>query len=117
MLLFQVYIDLNPDFFAIGMEKADALHRPVFYPGPHQLVQPVPADPRGDPENQPVGLWQAAHAFGVGHGRILGRHILPNVVHIILITFVLDFSALVLAEAVLSYIGVGIDPSMAAGAI
>ena len=24
MLLFQVYIDLNPDSFAIGMEKADA---------------------------------------------------------------------------------------------
>jgi glucose/arabinose dehydrogenase len=55
---------------------------------------------------------QAAHAFGVSHSRILGRHVLPNVVHIILITFVLDFSSLVLAEAVLSYIGVGIDPSM-----
>ena len=59
-----------------------------------------------------LGYVQAAHAFGVSHARILGRHVLPNVVHIILITFVLDFSALVLAEAVLSYIGVGIDPSM-----
>ena len=37
---------------------------------------------------------------------------MPNVVHIILLTFVLDFSALVLAEAVLSYIGVGVHPSM-----
>ena len=55
---------------------------------------------------------QAAHAFGVSHLRILGRHVLPNVVHLILITFVLEFSALVLAEAVLSYIGVGIDPAM-----
>ena len=55
---------------------------------------------------------QAAHAFGVSDFRILSRHILPNLVHIILITFVLDFSALILAEAVLSYIGVGIDPEM-----
>ena len=52
-----------------------------------------------------------AHAFGVSHWRILSRHILPNVVHIVLITTVMDFSSLVLAEAVLSYVGVGVDPS------
>ncbi len=40
------------------------------------------------------------------------RHILPNVMHIVLIPVVLDFSGLVLAEAVLSYIGVGVDPTM-----
>ena len=40
------------------------------------------------------------------------RHILPNVAHLIVITTVLDFSALVLYEAVLSYIGVGVDPAM-----
>ena len=39
------------------------------------------------------------------------RHILPNVMHLVLITVVLDFSLLVLAEAVLSYVGVGVDPS------
>lgn len=54
---------------------------------------------------------QAAHAFGVSHWRIISRHILPNVVHIVLITTVMDFSGLVLAEAVLSYVGVGVDPS------
>ncbi len=54
---------------------------------------------------------QAAHAFGVSHWRILTRHILPNVIHIVLITTVMDFSSLVLAEAVLSYVGVGVDPS------
>jgi peptide/nickel transport system permease protein len=32
--------------------------------------------------------------------------------HIVLITVVLDFSGLVLAEAVLSYIGIGVDPTM-----
>ena len=31
--------------------------------------------------------------------------------HIVLISIVLDFSALVLAEAVLSYVGVGVDPT------
>ena len=55
---------------------------------------------------------QAAHAFGVSHWRILSHHILPNVMHLVLIATVMDFSGLVLAEAVLSYVGVGVDPSM-----
>ena len=55
---------------------------------------------------------QAAHAFGVGHFTIMLRHLLPNVMHIVMITIVLDFSALVLAEAVLAYINIGVDPSM-----
>ncbi len=54
---------------------------------------------------------QAAHAFGVGHFRILLRHVMPNVMHIVLITIALDFSGLVLAEAVLSYISIGVDPA------
>jgi peptide/nickel transport system permease protein len=54
---------------------------------------------------------QAARGFGVGHFRILLRHVLPNVMHIVLITIVLDFSGLVLAEAVLSYINIGVDPA------
>jgi len=55
---------------------------------------------------------QAAQAFGVGHFAILQRHVLPNVLHIVLITVVLDFSGLVLAEAVLSYVNIGVDPTM-----
>ena len=55
---------------------------------------------------------QAASAFGVGPWRVMARHILPNVMHLVLITTVLDFSALVLYEAVLSYVGVGVDPAM-----
>lgn len=54
---------------------------------------------------------QAAVALGVPRLRILRRHILPNVMHIVLITVVLDFSGLVLSEAVLTYVGVGVDPS------
>ncbi len=54
---------------------------------------------------------QAAQALGVRRGAILIRHILPNVMHIVLISVVLDFSSLVLAEAVLSYINIGVDPT------
>jgi peptide/nickel transport system permease protein len=113
VLLFQVYIDLNPDFFTIGMEKADARFIALCFilgvTSWSTLARLIRAETL---KISQLGYVQAAHAFGVSHARILGRHILPNTVHIILITFVLDFSALVLAEAVLSYIGVGIDPSM-----
>lgn len=54
----------------------------------------------------------AARALGAGSFSILYRHIMPNLMHIIMISIVLDFSGLVLAEAVLSYVGVGVDPSM-----
>ena len=54
---------------------------------------------------------QAATAFGVTKFRILTRHIMPNFMHIVLITVALDFSGLVLAEAVLSYINIGVDPA------
>ncbi|MGZ4957475.1 MAG: ABC transporter permease, partial [Methylobacter sp.] len=54
---------------------------------------------------------QAAQALGVKQGTILVRHILPNVMHIVLISVVLDLCSLVLAEAVLSYINIGVDPT------
>lgn len=54
---------------------------------------------------------QAAQALGVPRRVILYRHILPNVMHIVLISVVLDFSSLVLAEAVLSYVNIGVDPT------
>lgn len=54
---------------------------------------------------------QAAYSLGVKQHTILMRHILPNVMHIVLISVVLDFSSLVLAEAALSYINIGVDPA------
>jgi len=53
---------------------------------------------------------QAAHAFGVTDIRIMARHIVPNLMHLVLITMALQFSSLVLAEAILSYIGIGVGP-------
>lgn len=55
---------------------------------------------------------QAAEALGAGRAGVMVRHLIPNVMHIVLISVVLRFSGLVLAEAVLAYIGIGVDPSM-----
>lgn len=58
-----------------------------------------------------LGYIKAACTLGVKPFTTIWRHIMPNVMHIVLITIVLDFSNLVLAEAVLSYVGVGVDPT------
>ena len=53
----------------------------------------------------------AARALGASETRVLLRHILPNLTHIAVISFVLLFSSMVLSEAILSWLGVGIDGS------
>ena len=50
---------------------------------------------------------EAARALGQSHWRIIGFHILPNVMHLVIINAILGFSGLVLAESILSYLGVG----------
>lgn len=57
-----------------------------------------------------IDFVQAATALGSSSFRIINKHLLPNVKPIVIITLVLDFSYLVLAEAVLSYVGVGVSP-------
>jgi peptide/nickel transport system permease protein len=56
---------------------------------------------------------QSASALGLPRWRIVTRHLWPNLMHLVLLTAVIDFSGLVLAEAVLSYVGVGVDPGTA----
>ena len=51
---------------------------------------------------------RAARALGVGHARILLRHILPNLLPLVIISVTLGVSGLVLSEAVLSYLGLGV---------
>ncbi len=53
----------------------------------------------------------ASRALGVSDTRIILRHILPNLMHLVVITFVLMFSGLVLSEAVLAWLGIGADGS------
>ena len=53
----------------------------------------------------------AARALGASDARILVRHVLPNVMHLVVITFVLLFSGMVLTEAILAFLGIGLDGS------
>jgi peptide/nickel transport system permease protein len=113
VLIMQVTIDTHPGWFDTAASRADL--RLVFlclilgmtsWTGLCRLL-------RGETlKLREMEYIQAAQSFGVSSLRILSRHIMPGVMHIILIALVMDFSALVLAEAVLSYVGVGVDPSM-----
>jgi len=113
ILSLQVYIATHPESFTSATERADT--RLLFlclilgvtsWTGLCRLL-------RGETlKLREVDYIQAARALGASHLSVMARHILPNVMHIILITVVLDFSGLVLAEAVLSYVGVGVDPTM-----
>lgn len=113
VLMMQVTIDTHPQWFDTTASRADL--RLVFlclilgvtsWTGLCRLL-------RGETlKLREMEYIQAAQSFGVSSMRILARHIMPNVMHIVLISLVMDFSGLVLAEAVLSYVGVGVDPSM-----
>ncbi|MEO0605967.1 MAG: ABC transporter permease, partial [Myxococcota bacterium] len=52
---------------------------------------------------------QAARALGLPTGRILFRHILPNVAHLVLINFSLTFVTAIKSEVILTFLGVGVD--------
>lgn len=112
VLMMQVYIDNNPDWFDTVAARADLrlflLCMILGLTGWAGLCRMLRAETLKLRELEYV---QAALAFGVGHWRIMRRHLLPNVMHIVMITMVLQFSGLVLYEAVLSYLGIGVDPS------
>ncbi len=112
VLMMQVVIDRNADWFPTAAQRADfrllilcAILGLTSWTGLARLL-------RGESlKLSQLEYIQAAHAFGVRDARILSRHILPNVAHIVIIATVMDFSGFVLAEAVLSYVGVGVDPA------
>ena len=54
---------------------------------------------------------QAAEAFGTSRWKIVLKHVVPNVMHIVLISAVLRFSGLVFFEALLTYLQIGVDPT------
>ena len=113
VLMVQVFLDQHPELFETGVERADLklflLCAILGVTGWAGLCRLLRAEALKLRELEYV---QAATAFGVGPWRIISRHLLPNVMHLVLITTVLDFSGLILYEAVLSYVGVGVDPSM-----
>lgn len=113
VLLVQVFFDKNPDLFETAAERSDVkmlmLCLILGLTGWAGLCRLVRAETLKVRELDYV---QAATAFGVGDLRIMARHVVPNVMHLVLITVVLSFSELILYEAVLTYIGVGVDPLM-----
>jgi peptide/nickel transport system permease protein len=114
VLMLILYIDANPDRFSTAAERTDAR---LFFlcvilglTSWTDLCRMV----RGEVlKLRELDFVQAAQAFGVPSWRIMLVHLVPNLMHVILINLVINFSSLVLAEAILSYVGVGVDPSMA----
>ena len=112
ILMLQVYMANNPHEFENIYERADL--RLFFlcmilgltsWTGLCRLL-------RGESMKlKEVEYVQASQTFGLNKLSIIVRHIIPNIMHIVIITVVLDFSALVLAEAVLSYVNIGVDPT------
>jgi len=113
VLMLQVYMNNHPENFVTVAERADM--RLLFlciilgmtsWTGLCRIL-------RGETlKLREADYVLAARALGASSFSVLHRHILPNLMHIVMIAIVLDFSGLVLAEAVLSYVGVGVDPSM-----
>jgi len=113
VLMVQVFFDKNPELFETAVERSDVkmlmLCLILGLTGWAGLCRLVRAETL---KLRELDYVQAATAFGVGDLAIMARHIVPNVMHLVLITLVLSFSELILYEAVLTYIGVGVDPVM-----
>ena len=113
ILLLHVYMDQNPEQFNNLTERSDL--RLLFLCGIlgitswTGLCRLLRAETLKIKE---MNYIEAAQVLGLPHWQVLMRHILPNVMHIVFITIALDFSGLVLAETVLSYINIGVDPTM-----
>jgi peptide/nickel transport system permease protein len=53
---------------------------------------------------------EAAHAMGARDARILVRHMLPNLLHVLIVTATFGVAGAMLTEAGLSYLGIGVQP-------
>ena len=51
----------------------------------------------------------AARAMGLSDFRILTRHILPNLAHLIIVYFTMRFAFAVMTEVIVSYLGLGVQ--------
>jgi len=113
VLVLDVYIESHSDYFGLFIQRADFKFLTLCFilgmtswTGLCRLLRAETL------KVSQLDYVQAAQAFGVSHRGIIFRHILPNVMHLVLISVVLNFSSFVLAESVLSYIGVGVDSSI-----
>jgi peptide/nickel transport system permease protein len=114
VLMLQVFIDSHSGYFDSALQRSDArlfflclILALTSFTGLCRLV-------RGETlKLRELEYIQSAKAFGVSTPRILLSHIAPNLMHLVLINCVMQFSGFILSEAVLSYVGVGVDPNTA----
>jgi peptide/nickel transport system permease protein len=110
VLILQVYMDEHASDYASALERSDLklllLCMILALTSWTGLCRLIRAETLKLSELEFV---QAAKVFGVSNIKILFNHLMPNIMHLVLISIVLDFSGLVLIEAVLSYVGVGVD--------
>jgi len=113
-LLITVFMAQHPDWFASALERADIrLLALCFILGVTSwtgLCRLLRAETMKVRE---LDYIMAAKVMGLSKFRILLKHVLPNVMYLVVISIALDFSGLILAESILSYVGVGVDPTMA----
>ena len=110
VLILQVYMDEHASDYASSLERSDlkllllcVILSLTSWTGLCRLIRAETL------KLSELEFVQAAKVFGISNIKILFNHLMPNVMHLVLISIVLDFSGLVLIEAVLSYIGVGVD--------
>ncbi len=110
VVIMQAYMEQNADLFASSIERADVklllLCMVLALTSWTGLCRIIRAETL---KVKSLAFVSSAKVFNISNFKIMLSYILPNVMHLVLITIVLDFSALVLAEAVLSYIGIGVD--------
>lgn len=111
VLSLQVYIANHPEQFTTLAQSADArLLALCFILGVTSWTSLCRLLRAETLKLREVDYVHAARALGSNWFTIIRKHLLPNVMHIVVITLVLDFSFLVMAEALLSYVGVGVSP-------
>ncbi len=112
VLALQIFISNHPEFFSNLVQRADArllaLCIILGLTSWTNLCRLLRGETLKLREQDYV---QAAIALGTSRKQILIKHIMPNLMHLVVIALVMDFSGLVLAEAVLTYVGVGVDPT------
>lgn len=113
VLILQSFIDNNPQWFADQITRSDTrlillclILGLTSWTGLCRLLRAETLKLKS------LEYIEASRALGASSFTLFRKHLLPNLTHIVLIVVVLDFSGLILAEAVLSYIGVGVDPTM-----
>lgn len=99
LLALSLVLVLEPSFFTVALALGIAA-----FPGYARVMRSRVLSLRS------ADFVMAARALGAGHGRVMLRHILPNAAAPMIVVASLSMGSAVLAEAGLSFLGVGVRP-------